>query len=137
MKLAVLTLLLVATAAAKAADAAPLTLTGNWAGTWTDSRPAYSKSGGDFSCVAVEKAPYVWTCSFSLGKTRTWVVELKGKPENGKIVFAATTSLGDVQGLYTWKGALTADGFTGEYLGPDEEGTFKMKRSTADAEKKN
>jgi hypothetical protein len=136
MKLVASTLLLLLLTLAHAADIAPLTLTGNWDGTWADSRPEYTKSGGNFSCIAVEKSPLVWTCSFALGKTRTWVVELKGKRENGKLIFGATTSLGDVQGLYTWKGVLAADGFNGEYDGPDEKGTFKMTRPAADAEKK-
>jgi hypothetical protein len=115
--------------ALRAEDAAPLLLTGAWAGHWTDSRPEYSKSGGDFSCEAVAKSENVWTCTFKLGKTRQWIVELKGKLKDGKLVFGGAVDLGAVQGLYTWSGTLSAEGFKGEYDGPDEKGTFTMKRA--------
>ena len=121
----------VALAAAHAADAAPLSLTGEWSGHWTDTRPEYAKSGGDFSCSAVQKSENVWTCTFKLGKTRQWVVELKGKRVDGKLTFGATTDLGSVQGLYTWNGVLSDEGFSGEYFGPDEQGVFKMGRVKA------
>ncbi|HYG73591.1 MAG TPA: hypothetical protein VEK08_01060 [Planctomycetota bacterium] len=110
-----------------AADAS-LSLTGEWAGTWTDSRPQYSKSGGPFTCSAKEKSPGVWTCVFALGKGRSWTVELKGTERDGKLVFGGTVDLGDTQGLYTWSGELTRDGFTGKYDGPGEVGTFAMKK---------
>ena len=116
-------------ASAHAADAVPLSLTGEWSGRWTDSRPEYAKSGGDFSCVAIQKSENVWTCTFKLGKTRQWVVELKGKRVDGKLTFGATTDLGSVQGLYTWKAVLSDDSFDGEYDGPDEKGVFKMGRA--------
>lgn len=108
--------------------AADLSLTGEWSGHWTDTRPEYSKSGGDFTCSAVVKPGNVWTCTFKLGKTRQWIVELKGKLVDGKLVFGGTTDLGSVQGLYTWNGILSDEGFSGEYDGPDEKGVFSMKR---------
>ena len=118
-------------ASTRAEDAAPPSLTGEWSGHWTDTRPEYAKSGGDFSCVAIQKSENVWTCTFKLGKTRQWVVELKGKRVDGKLTFGGTTDLGSVQGLYTWKGVLSDEGFSGEYFGPDEQGVFKMARTKA------
>lgn len=115
--------------ASACAEDALLSLAGEWTGKWTDTRPEYSKSGGDFSCAAVEKSPNVWTCTFKLGKTRQWVVELKGKRVDGKLQFGATTDLGSLQGLYTWTATLSAEGFMGEYDGPDEKGIFKMERA--------
>lgn len=56
------------------------TLAGAWSGTWTDSRKAYSNSGGDFTCLAVEKSTGVWLATFNVGKQKTFKVELTGKP---------------------------------------------------------
>src|ERR1043165_5308184 len=102
----------------------PLTLAGNWSGTWTDSRKAYSNSGGDFTCVAVAKKPGVWLGTFNVGKQKVFVAELSGKSEGGRIVFDTKVSLGEFHGIYTFKGYLTQDVFGGEYDGPDEKGTF-------------
>ena len=46
-----------------------ITLTGNWAGNLTDSRPEYSKRAEILViCVAVEKSPGVWSCVFNVGE---------------------------------------------------------------------
>lgn len=105
-----------------------LTLTGSWTGKWTDSREGYNGSGGSFTCVAMEDGDGKWHAEFSIGKTRTYKVELKGKVEDAKLVFSGAVDLGGREGLYTWKGSVTSDVFTGEYDGPGEKGTFKMRR---------
>jgi len=112
------------------ADEAAFTLAGSWAGHWTDSRPEYGKSGGDFSGVAIEKEPGKWTATFNVGGARTFKVELKGKRDkDGHVIFDGAVDLGRSHGIYTWKGVIDKDGFHGEYDGPDEKGTFTMTRS--------
>jgi hypothetical protein len=110
------------------------TLSGTWSGTWTDARESYGHNGGDFTCVAVESKPGTWRASFSLGATKTFDVELSGKTINGEIRFDTTADLGKFHGVYTLKGTIKGDAFTGDYSGKDELGTFKMTRKV-DAKK--
>ena len=122
------------TAADKPDPSIEITLTGNWSGRWTDSRPGYAPNGGDFTGIAVVKDERVWSATFVVGKTLIFKAELKGKLVDGKIRFDTAVSLGKFHGVYTFKGCVTRDEFTGEYEGPDEKGTFKMTR-TAEPEK--
>ncbi len=118
------------TAADKSDPSVEITLTGNWSGRWTDSRPGYSPNGGDFTGTAVENVPGVWSATFVVGKALIFKAELKGKLVDGKIRFDTAVSLGKFHGVYTFKGCVTRDEFTGEYEGPDEKGTIKMTRTT-------
>lgn len=122
---AVLLLILISGAAAAAE---PLTLAGSWAGTWTDSRKEYSGSGGNFTGVCSELEAGKWDCTFSIAKGRDFKVVLSGKVGSDQIVFNHSVDLGKYQGVYTFKGSVTREAFTGEYEGPGERGTFTMKR---------
>lgn len=130
---AVLLLALLAVQESAAADkpdsSIEITLTGNWSGRWADSRPGYAPNGGDFTGVAVENSAGEWSATFVVGKTLVFKAELKGKLVDGKIRFDTAVSLGKFHGVYTFKGWVTRDEFTGEYEGPDEKGTFKMTRA--------
>ena len=112
---------------ARAEDAAkPVTLTGNWSGKWTDTRPGYNNSGGSFTCIATETGAGKWHAEFSIGRTRTYKVELSGKREDAKILFDGAVDLGGRSGIYTWKGCVQDKTFSGEYEGPGEKGSFRM-----------
>ncbi|MEI6233252.1 MAG: hypothetical protein WCT04_09380 [Planctomycetota bacterium] len=104
------------------------TLTGTWSGTWIDGRASYGGSGGDFTCIAVEVKPNVWKAAFSLGKSKTFNVEISGTKVGSEILFDTTADLGTFHGIYTLKGKITAEGFSATYSGKDEQGTFSMKR---------
>ncbi len=108
--------------------AADATLAGAWSGTWTDTREGVHGAGGDFSCVAVGVDNETFTATFTCNKNKVFKVELKGKLKNGEIVFDTTVHLGAFHGLYTFKGRVTNEVFTGEYSATDEKGVFTMKR---------
>lgn len=102
---------------------------GKWSGTWESSKN--KGHGGGLSCEAAEKNKNEWEAVFTAeyGKTSTYNVNLKGKPEDGKVVFGGKVDLGkDHGGEFTWTGRATATEFTGEYEGGGDIGSFKMKR---------
>jgi len=114
--------------AGAACAAQPVTLSGEWTGSWNDSRKEYSSSGGNFSGICAETEPGKFNCTFHISKDRCFKVILAGKPVGDEIVFNTSVSLGDFHGVYAFKGRVTRDDFSGEYEGPGERGTFTMKR---------
>jgi hypothetical protein len=107
-----------------------VTLAGTWSGRWTDSRKAYNASGGNFSCSAIDKERDEWIATFIIGKKKAFTIALRGKQENGQILFNTAVDLGSFHGVYKFKGCVDRDSFMGEYDGPDEKGTFKMTKNS-------
>jgi opacity protein-like surface antigen len=103
-------------------------LAGSWSGTWSDPRPGYNGSGGSFTGTLAQHGEATWAGQFSLGKSKTFDVELKGQQAGGKVEFDTTVNLGKAYGIYVIKGSATSDELTGSYSGPGESGTFRMKR---------
>jgi hypothetical protein len=101
---------------------------GSWTGSWESTKN--KGHGGGLSCVATEKSKNEWEAVFTAeyGKTSSYNVNLKGKPDGEKVVFGGKVDLGEKSGVYTWTGRATATEFTGEYEGGGDSGTFKMTR---------
>ena len=112
-----------------AEPAAQPTLAGEWAGKWTDSREGYNNSGGTFTCSAADKDEGSWSATFTVGGARTFKVILRGRRQDGQLLFNGAYDLGGGHGVYTLKGSVTLDTFSGEYDGPDEKGSFKLTRA--------
>jgi len=89
---------------------------GKWVGTWKSTKN--KGHGGGLSCEAVEKAKNEWEAVFTAeyGKTSSYNVNLKGKPEGDKVVFGGKVDLGEKGGgVFNWTGRANATEFTGEY----------------------
>jgi len=104
-------------------------VSGKWVGTWESTKN--KGHGGGLSCEATEKSKNEWEAVFTAeyGKTSSYNVNLKGKAEEGKVVFGGKVDLGEKGGgVFNWTGRATATEFTGEYEGGGDTGSFKMAR---------
>jgi len=104
---------------------------GKWTGTWESTKQ--KGHGGGLSCEATEKSKNEWEAVFTAeyGKTSKYNVNLKGKPEDGKVVFGGKVDLGEKSGgVFIWTGRASEKEFTGEYEGGGDTGSFKMTRKS-------
>lgn len=109
----------------------PLDLTGKWIGTWLDTRPNTGNSGGPLWAEAAkaEKANE-WKVTFRISKTHSYEVLFKGKrsEKDQTLTFTGYANAGDARGLYYWTATLKDKELKGTYEGPDEKGTFTLKK---------
>jgi hypothetical protein len=117
--------------AAKPKDvkAAPA-IEGKYEGRWESE--GHKGHGGGLTCEVKKSSTNEWAAVFTaeFGKTKSYNVNLKGKPDGDKVVFGGQVDLGkDDGGVFTWKGKATDKEFNGEYEGGGDKGSFKMARA--------
>jgi len=102
--------------------------TSKWTGTWQASDSP--EHGGDLHCRARKVGDGTWKATFSgyCGRQFVYDIEMDGREQDGKVVFAGQVDLGEADGgAYQWEGVMTGNKFDGKYLtASGASGSFQM-----------